>query len=112
MQKRILYIYKKGETLYFVLAHPGFLMEFNYNKKHINEVLNLLSKRFKACEDIKISHIKAYHKYIPPPPPKKPKPIQRYKERALGEFEIATKNEELQKIFEQIRQRIRDNAQK
>lgn len=112
MQKQILYIYKKGDTLYFVLTHPGFLMEFNYNKKHINEVLNLLAERFEACSDIKISHIKAYHKYTPPAAPPKPKPLQRYKERARGEFEITTENEEFKKLLERIRQRIKSNAEK
>ncbi len=112
MQRQVHYIYKKGGTLYFVLTHPGFLMEFNYNKKHINEVLNLLQKRFDACKDIEISQIKAYHKYTPPTPPPKPKPLQRYKERAKGEFEICTQNEELRKLLEQIRQRIKSDAKK
>ncbi len=112
MQKQILYIYKKGQTLYFVLSHPGFLMEFNYNKKHINEVLNLLAERFEACKDIEISQIKAYHKYIPPTSPPRPKPLQRYKERAHGEFEVTTENEELKRLLEQIRQRIKSNAEK
>ncbi len=106
MQKQILYIYKKDDTLFFVLKHPGFVMEFNYNKKHINDVLNLLRKKSDLCKDLQVSKIKNYYKFVAEPKPPQPKPLQRYKERAKGEFEIQTQNEELRQILEKIRQRI------
>ncbi len=109
MQEHILYAYRRGEILYFVLKHPGFVMEFNYNKKHINEVLKLLQSRYPQCQKLKITTIKGYHKFIPQPQ-EQPSPLLRYTERALGNFTIATQNEELRALLEKIQEAIKKNA--
>ncbi|SMC10093.1 hypothetical protein [Nitratiruptor tergarcus] len=109
-QDHILYIYKKQGTLYFVLNHPGFVMEFNYNKKHINEVLKLAKKEYIYCQNLEFSQIKCYAKFRPPKQEQSQTSLQKYKERAKGEFAIEVKNEKLAEILLRIKESIKKNA--
>jgi len=100
------YLYRRNETLYFVLEHPGFVMEINYNKSLIKELLTLLAQRYETCARIKISTIKAYAKPLPPRPRPKRWRIA-YKERARGDFPCEG---EFAPILEKIKKAIRNNA--
>ncbi len=109
MREHLLYIYKKGETLYFVFKHPGFVMEFNYSKNHINELLKMLQKEHPECQELQIRTLKSYHKFtIEEEVPTKPKFI--YTEQARGEFEIRSRNQQLKELLEKIKEAIRKNA--
>ncbi len=107
---QILYIYKKQGVLYFVLKHPGFVMEFNYNKKHINEVLKLAKKEYLFCKDLEFTQIKCYAKFQPPMQEQSANSPQRYSERATGVFKVEVENEKLASIFARIKEAIKNNA--
>jgi len=109
MQEALLYIYKRGATLYFVFKHSGFVMEFNYSKNHINELLKLLQKEYPHCQDLHITTLKAYDKFVPTT--QKPPPYRSlYTERAKGDFEINTDNKEIEEILQKIKKAIRKNG--
>ena len=103
----ILYIYRRNSVLYFVLKHPGFVMEVNYNKNLIKDLLTLLKSKEAICNDIEISQIKAYAKFIPQKEAA-PKPLQRYKERSTGNF---ASSKEFAEIFEKIKEAIKANGE-
>ncbi len=108
-QQQILYIYLKNKTLYFVFSHPAFAMEFNYNKKVINEVLKLAKQNIHECKGLEFTHYKAYNKFIPTKQ-EEPTPSQCYCEKAKGNFTIYTTNEALAKIFIKIKEQIQKNG--
>ncbi len=107
-QKAIAFIYVKDETLFIALSHPGFKMEMNYNKDLLKNLLSMLVKRDKKCQNMNATKVILFnsknHKFSQ----KKSQynSIPYYQEMALGEFTIYTKDEELQKAFESIRQSI------
>lgn len=84
-------------------------MEFNYIKKDINALLNMIQTHQGLCKNIHYKSIKSYAKFFPQ---KKIsiKPIQQYQERAKGIFNIKTDNPELQQILMQIQKKIQENA--
>ncbi|NPA04427.1 MAG: hypothetical protein GXO61_06150 [Epsilonproteobacteria bacterium] len=109
MQEQIHYAYLKGKTLFFVLKHPGYVMEFNYNKKVINQVLSKLKRGYPFCEDVEVRAIQVYDKFIP-----QKDTIcdteKTYTERAKGEFEIKTDDPELKELFIKIKKAIQEQA--
>ena len=104
------HLYIKNKTLYFVFSHPAFVMEFNYNKKVINDILKMLQKNYIFCHDITIASIKSYAKFTPPSTLQKSSPMQRYRERAEGKFTIYSSNEEIRKLLLAIQRSIQTNA--
>ncbi len=110
MQKHILYIYKKDQILYFVFDHPAFVMEFNYNKKHINDVLKLAKTEILECKKLEYSQCKSYYKFTTTTKKQHTLSYQRYTEKAKGTFEIFTKNEKLKNIFMKIKKQIQKNG--
>lgn len=84
-------------------------MEFNYIKKDINALLNMIRTHQSLCQDIHFRTIKSYAKFFPKREPKI-KPIQQYQERAKGIFEIKIENPELQKILAEIQKKIQEHA--
>ncbi len=108
-RQMVSHIYRRDRVLYFVLTHPGYQIEFNYSKKLINDILNRLKEIDGRCKALQIDEIKAYAKFIPQTKPKK-RGLQTYKERASGEFEIETKNPDIEEIFQKIKEAIRKNG--
>ncbi len=106
----ILYLYQKNGTLYFVFNHPAFAMEFNYNKKPINDILKLAKEKIEECQILTFTHIKGYHKFVAPQEPYSPPPLQQYKEQAQGEFTIYTTDEKLSTLLAHIKDQIKKNA--
>ena len=107
LKESVLYSYIRGSTLYFVLNHPGYVMEINYNKTLIKELLTLLQNRDKICKEIEVKQIKAYAKFTPP----KQNIIKsqyRYKEKAKGDF-LEARN--FQELFHKIKEAIKKNAE-
>ena len=102
LKKGVKFGYVKNQTLYFVLTHPVYKMEFEYNKADIKSLL----KSFKIAnvEDIgffvtNIIEKKENNKEV----------IVFYKERSYGIFENKAKDEYIFKKFEKIRELIKNS---
>ena len=94
--------YVKNQTLYFVLTHPVYKMEFEYNKADIKSLL----KNFQI-EDVKdigffVTNVIEKKQTI-----KESNPL--YIERSYGIFENNAKDENLFKKFEKIREVIKNS---
>jgi len=100
----ILFIYKKNQTLYFVLNHPGMKMEFHYKHSLIKTLLNKLKYFDENCKDIEVTEVKSFvSNKIQPKKVTKPPMRREYREKATGTFENKAQNEELKVIFEDIK---------
>lgn len=109
VSQKILFMYNKNKTLYFVFGHPGDLMSFNniqrqnkYKQSLVKTILKKLIQIDKSCECIDADEIKAFVS-------NKQRPLQVsedvfvYEERSMGTFINYAKNEKLNELFEQIR---------
>ena len=100
LKKGVKFGYVKNQTLYFVLTHPVYKMEFEYNKADIKSLL----KKFKIAnvEDIGFFVTNIIEKKETK---KTDEPL--YKERSYGIFENKVKDERLFRKFERIREIIK-----
>ena len=100
LKKGVKFGYIKNQTLYFVLTHPVYKMEFEYNKADIKSLL----KKFKIAnvEDIGFFVTNIIEKKETK---KTDEPL--YKERSYGIFENKVKDERLFRKFERIREIIK-----
>ena len=100
LKKGVKFAYVKNQTLFFVLTHPVYKMEFEYNKADIKSLL----KNFKIAnvEDIGFFITNVIEKKE-----EQKAPILLYKERSYGIFENKVKDEYLFKRFEKIREIIK-----
>ncbi|NCB11380.1 hypothetical protein CP963_01725 [Arcobacter cloacae] len=102
LKKGVKFGYVKNQTLYFVLTHPVYKMEFEYNKADIKSLL----KNFKIAnvEDIAFFVTNVIDKKEEE---KEEKPL--YIERSYGIFENKAKDEKIFKKFEKIREIIKNS---
>ena len=102
LKKGVKFAYVKNQTLYFVLTHPVYKMEFEYNKADIKSLL----KTFKIAnvEDIGFFITNVIEKKEEQ---KEPTPL--YVERSYGIFENRAKDEYIFKKFEKIREIIKSS---
>ena len=102
LKKGVKFAYVKNQTLYFVLTHPVYKMEFEYNKADIKSLL----KTFKIAniEDIGFFITNVIEKKEEA---KEPTPL--YLERSYGIFENKAKDEYIFKKFEKIREIIKNS---
>ena len=102
LKKGIKFGYVKNQTLFFVLTHPVYKMEFEYNKALIKSLL----KNFKIAnvEDIGLFVTNVIEKKESE---KKEEPM--YIERSYGIFENKAKDEMIFKKFEKIREIIKNS---
>ncbi len=102
LKKGVKFGYVKNQTLYFVLTHPVYKMEFEYNKADIKSLL----KKFKIAnvEEIGffVTNVIEKKEVI-----KTDTPL--YKERSYGIFENKAKDEKLFRKFERIRDIIKNS---
>jgi len=107
LQNGIKFCYTKQETLYFVLTHPVYKMEFEYNKDLVKRLLKDL--RIANINDIKFFVTNVVEK----------KEIQNvkhetredsFKERSYGIFENMLEERKLYDKVEQIRNIIKKNS--
>lgn len=102
LKKGVKFAYIKNQTLYFVLTHPVYKMEFEYNKALIKSLL----KNFKIAnvEEIAFFVTNVIEK-------KEENKIEQnvYKERSYGIFENLAKDEKIFKKFENIREIIKNS---
>ena len=102
LKKGVKFAYVKNQTLFFVLTHPVYKMEFEYNKADIKSLL----KTFKIAnvEDIGFFITNVIEKKEEPK-----EPIPLYVERSYGIFENRAKDEYIFKKFEKIREIIKSS---
>lgn len=102
LKKGVKFGYIKGQTLYFVLTHPVYKMEFEYNKALIKSLLK--TANFDNVTEITFfvtNKIERKSKEI------KEEPL--FKERSKGVFFNRAKDEEIYKKFESIRNIIKES---
>ena len=102
LKKGVKFAYVKNQTLFFVLTHPVYKMEFEYNKADIKSLL----KNFKIAnvEDIGFFITNVIERKEEP---QKATPL--YAERSYGIFENRAKNEQIFRKFEKIREIIKNS---
>ncbi|PUE63940.1 DUF721 domain-containing protein [Arcobacter caeni] len=102
LKKGVKFAYVKNQTLFFVLTHPVYKMEFEYNKADIKSLL----------KNFKIANVEDIGFFITNVIEKKEKenaPISLYKERSFGIFDNKAKDEYLFRKFEKIREIIKNS---
>ena len=102
LKKGIKFGYVKNQTLFFVLTHPVYKMEFEYNKALIKSLL----------KDFKIANIEDVSFFVTNVIEKKEKQeIETilFKERSYGIFENKATDENIFKRFEKIREIIKSS---
>lgn len=102
LKKGVKFAYVKNQTLYFVLTHPVYKMEFEYNKADIKSLL----------KNFKIANVEDIGFFITNVIEKKEdskEPIPLYIERSYGIFENRAKDEYIFKKFEKIREIIKNS---
>ncbi|MDR2100434.1 MAG: hypothetical protein LBP40_06395 [Campylobacteraceae bacterium] len=102
------FMYNRNDTLFFVLKHPGFKMEFNYNTTLIKRLLKELVKQDESCKCIDADNIKTFvtndmrfHEAEP-----KTDAVPFYSEKSKGDFNNFATDAKLKNTFEAIREII------
>ena len=102
LKKGIKFGYVKNQTLFFVLTHPVYKMEFEYNKALIKSLL----------KDFKIANIEDVSFFVTNVIEKKEKEEVEtvfFKERSYGILENKATDENIFKRFEKIREIIKSS---
>ena len=102
LKKGVKFAYVKNQTLFFVLTHPVYKMEFEYNKADIKSLL----KNFKIAN---VEDIGFFITNIIEKKEEQKEPFLLYTERSYGIFENRAKNEYIYKKFEKIREIIKSS---
>lgn len=101
LKKGVKFGYVKNQILFFVLTHPVYKMEFEYNKSLIKSLL----------KNTQLDDVKDFQFFVTNKIEKKELPIEEkpyYKERSNAIFENSCKDEKLRKKFEEIRKIIKN----
>ncbi|WP_200763606.1 hypothetical protein [Nitrosophilus alvini] len=108
----VIFGYKKQNTLYIALKHPGMKMEFNYNQTLINELLNKLKISVEECKNFDVKQIKTFvtNKKLPVREERETK-LATYLEKSSGKFENMAKTDTVSEMIEKIRETIRKNVE-
>lgn len=100
LKKGVKFAYVRKEILYFVLSHPVYKMEFEYNKSLINDLL-------KQANIANIQELKFFVTNKIERPSKKVPVVHTFEERSYGIFDNPIKNEKLHQQVENIRKIIK-----
>lgn len=100
LSKGVKFGYVRNNILFFVLTHPVFKMEFEYNKALIKSIL-------KNYQDIQCDDIKFFVTNVIEKKENIQVKIDTFNERSYGIFENKVKNPKLNKKFEEIRNLIK-----
>lgn len=103
LKKGVKFAYVKRQILYFVLTHPVYKMEFEYNKSLINDLLK--KANIANVEELKFFVTNRIEKK------KKIEENEKdfYPERSHAIFQNSVKNEKLHKKIEEIREIIKNS---
>ena len=100
LKKGVKFAYIKNQYLYFVLTHPVYKMEFEYNKAEIKSLLR--NYNLANVEDVKFFVTNRREKKV-----EFKIPDNKFKERSFGIFENKITDETLHKKVEEIRNLIK-----
>ena len=103
LSKGVKFAYIKKQILFFVLTHPVYKMEFEYNKSLIKALLKTAS--IANIDDVKFFVTNRIERKVE----KKVLEEPMFKERSYGIFENSCKNEKMSKLFEDIRNIIKNS---
>ncbi len=109
-QRAIAFVYIRNDTLSIAVSHPGVNMELNSNKDFLKSILTMLINTDVECKDLKASKIVLFNTNKRPLQfeiENRKDTVPHYMERALGNFEIKTEDEDLRKRFINIREIIK-----
>lgn len=109
MQNGVRFMYNKNDTLFFVLEHPGYKMEFDYKMSLIKELLKSLITVHKECSCINASQVKTFITNMPKLEEARAKTLPIYDEKSKGNFNNRCKNKKLYNLFEEIRECIKNS---
>ena len=102
LKKGVKFAYIKADILYFVLTHPVYKMEFEYNKDLINTLL-------KKYPPIEVNQLKFFVTNKREKKQSKKKELQIFKERSHGIFANYITDENLHAKVEKIRNIIKNS---
>jgi hypothetical protein len=100
------FMYNKNNTLFFVLKHPGFKMEFNYKMITIKGLLKKLIEYDESCKCIDADELKFFVTNKPPQDIAEVEFKYVYEERSNGDFTNKAHDKKLNLLFEEIRELI------
>ncbi|MDR2635906.1 MAG: DUF721 domain-containing protein [Campylobacteraceae bacterium] len=108
-QSMVQFMYNRNDTLFFVLKHQGFKMEFDYKMTLIKGILKKLVKQDESCKCIDAENITVFvtNKMPLDANEQKSDTVPCYSEKSKGGFQNLAKDEKLKKAFESIREIIR-----
>jgi len=106
LQKGILFMYVKNDTLFFALKHPAFKMEFDYKLSLIKTLLSSLPPLQESCKTYNIKKIKTFVSKFTTQSENRTDTVPRYKESATGLFEIKAQDDNIKEKFEIIKRYI------
>jgi hypothetical protein len=104
-QSAIAFVYIKERTLFIALRHPGYKMEFHYNRELLKSLLTQFAASYPACNIPKITQVTVFSSRYHTPSQEIPDTVPFYDEQAYGNFTLPA-DEELKKRFQSIRERI------
>ncbi|PLY04999.1 MAG: hypothetical protein C0625_13215 [Arcobacter sp.] len=102
LKKGIKFAYVKRQILYFVLTHPVYKMEFEYNKSLINTLLK--KAQIANVEELNFFVTNKIERKV-----KKEEKNDHFDERSYGIFENPIKNQKLHNKVEEIRKIIKES---
>ncbi len=100
----------RGNILVLHFTHPAHLNEFRIRRDEILQRMREIYKEHRLKDVIVFKEVKAEARYHPPPQPSSQKSLD-FTDRAEGAFENRVTHPELHRIFENIRNIIKERKQ-
>jgi len=110
-RKAIAFVYIRQNTLFIALSHPGFKMELHYNQDLLKDLLTFLSNKDKQCKHLKAKKIVLFNSKYKSiiKQNQNEDTVPHYSEKALGEFDIKSKDWKIIDAFNRIKASINKN---
>jgi hypothetical protein len=102
-------MYKKNGSVTIIIDNFTLKQEFGYQKEVIKSLLKQIAKNSSLCHELQSEKIVIWVKAQKQVPQEEKVLTYHYPERSLGDFEIHTEDEELKKLYEQIKDAIKTN---
>jgi hypothetical protein len=110
-QNAIAFVYIRKKVLHIALKHPGFKMEFQYNKQLFIDLANTFATLDASCPSFAIDEVIVFHsKYYPLEPPKTSTTIPYYHELSTATFTIKSQDSDIKAKFQAIQKVIQCNT--
>jgi hypothetical protein len=103
------FVYVRNGVLHLALRHPGYKMELNYNQELLRSLLDTLIDAQPECTDLRANKVVLFVSKYARITVKDSPTIPYYDERSDGTFEVHTRNPDLHRQFQRLREAIRAN---